>query len=429
MDQVQFPGYVYIAMNKISSDDNQIVVAGELTAGSNANYFLATLDSMIKKTGYSDIIIDFSRCSAAFAGAMLGICVQLMAYREAGIAITLRLPDDRKLHRLFKNSNWAHWIDPQVFDRSTFRGHTQVPAIHYRDSREQHSAVNQIVNAILGAVPDLHREDFAAFEWSINEITDNVLVHANSTVGGLVQLSTFQRNRKVVQYVVADPGIGIPATLRAAHPEITSDTDALDKAIREGVTSDRSLGQGNGLYGSYQVCNHCHGAFNIHSGHSLLRLDSQQRLSITDSPHPYKGTLIVAEIDFSNSGLLQEALRFGGKKYTPVDFLETHYEGEADDNLTFMMTAESESFGSRLAGTPIRTRLINLYQMSGKQKIIVDFSSVPLVSSSFADEVFGKLFTEIGPMAFMEKFELRNATDTINQLIDRAIKQRMVTGT
>jgi hypothetical protein len=282
-----------------------------------------------------------------------------------------------------------------------------------------------IVNAILGAVPDLHRQDFAAFEWSINEITDNVLTHSQSKLGGLVQVSTFQRNEKIVQYVVADAGVGIPATLRETHPEITSDTDALDRAIREGVTRDKSIGQGNGLYGSYQICNHCEGTLSVDSGHALLQLDSKGRLAVKNSTVPYSGTLVVAEINFSKRGLLEEALKFGGKRHIPVDLVETNYESAAGDVITFTILNESKSFGSRPAGTPVRTKLMNLYQMSGKRKVVVDFTGIPLISSSFADEVFGKLFVEIGPMAFMSKFEIRNAMETINQLIDRAIAQRM----
>ena len=89
---------------------------------------------------------------------------------------------------------------------------------------------------MLGAVPDLERSDFAAFEWAVNEITDNVLVHSNSVVGGIVQVSTFAKFRKRVQFVVADAGIGIPVSLRSGKPEIHSDMDALDQAIRRRVS-------------------------------------------------------------------------------------------------------------------------------------------------------------------------------------------------
>ena len=413
-------------MSTIKRDNNEIKVEGDFQSR-DLHRLLATHHSAIEKAGYSDVVVDFSRCTSAFPSSMLAVCAQLMAYREAGIDLRLQLPDDKKLSRLFVNSNWAFLIDPHSFDQSVFRGHTHVPATNYRNPEEQSRSVNLIVNAILGAVPELHRQDFAAFEWSINEITDNVLTHANSKVGGLVQVSTFQRNKKIVQYVVADAGLGIPATLRATHPELTSDSDALDRAIREGVTRDKSVGQGNGLYGSFQICHHSRGSFVIDSGYAILELDSKQRISVNKSAIPYGGTLVVAEIDFSKQGLLEEALKFGGKKHTPVDIIEMSYENDTGSELLFKMVDESKSFGSRPAGTPVRTKLMNLYRMGGDRKIVIDFWDVPLISSSFADEVFAKLFVEIGPTAFMRKFVFRNEMDTINQLIDRAISQRVAT--
>ena len=59
------------------------------------------------------------------------------------------------------------------------------------------------------------------------------------------------------------------------------------------------------------------------------------------------------------------------------------------------------------------------------QVIYIDFSDVALVSSSFADEVVGKLFVELGPLAFMQRFAFRNVAPTVKQLVDKAISQRI----
>jgi hypothetical protein len=58
----------------------------------------------------------------------------------------------------------------------------------------------------------------------------------------------------------------------------------------------------------------------------------------------------------------------------------------------------------------------------------VDFSGVPVISSSFADEAFGKLFLQLGPMQFMQRVRLVNTIDTVESLINRAIEQRMKVG-
>src|SRR5687767_4758297 len=172
----------------------------------------------------------------------------------------------------------------------------------------------------------MERSSFAAFEWSINEITDNVLTHAESSIGGIVQVSTFQKNKKMVQYLVADAGETIPRTLRTTHSDIVSDIDALDRAIREGVTRDKSIGQGNGLFGTYQICSHCKGSFQLESRYAKLTYTDRGGLHIWKENIPYEGTLVVASVDFSRPDLLEEVLRFGGQSYTPVDYIETNYE-------------------------------------------------------------------------------------------------------
>jgi len=389
---------------------------------------LAGLHGAIQEAGYVDVVLDFSNCEVAYPAPMLALCAQVAKLHYEGIDFSLVLPNSDKLQRLFRNANWAYFLDPRQCEPSTFRGYTQVPATLYSSAEEQYQAVNRIVNAILGAIPNIARKDFAALEWAVNELTDNVLVHSQSPVGGLVQVSTFQPNKKLVMFTVADAGIGIPNSLRQGHPELTSDVDALDKAIREGVTRDKSLGQGNGLFGTYQICSHSQGSFQVESGYARLSFYEPQGLKIAREGVPYEGTLVVAEIDFSIPDLLQEALKFNGRVHEPFDYVESRYEDAQARCVTFKIADEANSFGSRVAGTPLRNRLANLARMCPGEEVIVDFDDVALVSSSFADELIGKLFAEFGPLEFMARFKLVNISPTVQQLIDRAISQRMANG-
>jgi anti-sigma regulatory factor (Ser/Thr protein kinase) len=389
---------------------------------------LVGLHQAVQDAGYRDLILDFGQCTAAFAGPMLALCAQVMRLRAARVDVELVWPNDQKLARLFKNANWAHFIEPRNCPPSEFKGHSQVPATHFTNADEQQRAVNRIVNAILGAIPELDRKELAALEWSVNEITDNVLNHAQSSIGGLVQVSTFQRSRKRVEYIVADAGVGIPSTLRATHPALTSDAEALEQAIREGVTRDKNVGQGNGLFGSYQICSHSNGFFQVESGYGKLMFTERDGLRIATERIPYEGTLVAAQIDFSVPRLLEEALSFGGKAHQPTDYVELRYEQHDTEDLLFRLADESPSFGSRVAGAPVRKKLLNLARMCPGRKIVLDFDGVPLVSSSFADEVVGKLFAELGPLAFMQRFQFRNIDQTARQLVDRAIAQRMAVG-
>jgi hypothetical protein len=378
-----------------------------------------------QKAGFDDVILDFSGCTAVLPTPILAICARVINMREKGVGFSLLLPKKHELNRHFVNANWAHLLGPTENRPSQFRGFTILPATHFRDSDEQHQAVNRILDGILGAIPGLSREGLAALEWSVSEITDNVLVHAQSPVGGLVQMSMFKRTTKRIEYIVVDAGVGIPKTLRQSHPELTSDSAALEQAIREGVTRDKDLGQGNGLYGSFQVSSHSRGIFHLQSGFAKLAFTAPRGLQVTTEKVPFDGTLISAQIDLSDPKLLQEALIFGGRRHVPVDFVETHYEHFQRPEVQFVLKNETHSVGSRLAGTPLRNKLMNLLQMCPSQKIVFDFQDIQLISSSFADEVFAKLFVDIGPTAFAQRFEFLNLPALIRQLIDKAIAQRM----
>lgn len=390
---------------------------------------LACLHHAVTDCGYRDVVLDFSECTETYPGPMLALCSEMLRLRSDQIDAELILPLKTDLARLFVNANWAHLLEPRKFDASRFRGHTQIPATQFTNPAEQNDAVNRIINAILGGIPDIRRENFAALEWAVNELTDNVIVHSQSDIGGLVQVSNFRRNSKIIEFTIADSGLGIPSTLRSGGTFVGSDADALDRAIREGVTRDKSIGQGNGLYGSYQICCHSGGAFQIESGHArLLYRPGPHGLEIRDQKVPVKGTLVIAKINFSDPDLLKDALRFSGKSHKPVDYIEAKYEGDADETIHVSLAQEAQSFGSRVAGTPIHIKLYNLVHMCPGQPIEIDFSDIPLVSSSFADEVFGKLFVKLGPLEFMQRIRFKNVEQTVRMLIDRAISQRVSTG-
>jgi hypothetical protein len=227
----------------------------------------------------------------------------------------------------------------------------------------------------------------------------------------------------VVEFDVCDAGVGIPKTLRESDHSILTDHEALDRAIREGVTRDKALGQGNGLFGTYQVCALSMGEFYIHSGWANL---SHERSGLHVYPEtiPFVGSLVLARINFAEKGVLEHALKFGGKSAPYYDYVEKSYESLGDNEMRLQLVKEATSLGSRIAGIPVRTKILNLLSMSSGQVFTIDFEDVPLLSSSFADEVFGKLFVELGPIRFGQQIRFEKISPLVRGLIDRAIVQR-----
>ena len=65
------------------------------------------------------------------------------------------------------------------------------------------------------------------------------------------------------------------------------------------------------------------------------------------------------------------------------------------------------------------------YLNSGAAYLVLDFSGVSMVSSSFADETIGKLAERFGMIGFGERFRLVNMSQQVRMLLDRAISLRI----
>ncbi len=390
---------------------------------------LAALHETVVVRGHQDVILDFTACSLAFSGAMLPICAQVMLLQQRGVGFNVVLPEYDRTYRLFINTGWAHLLSPDEYDpidRSRFD--RQFPVARYATHDEQETLLNELLDKLLAVVPNFNRSAFAAVEWSLNEISDNVLNHSQSSIGGLLQLSVFDSRRHRVEFTVADAGVGVPRTLRPTRPEIKSDADSLLASVRSGVTRNAVDFQGNGLYGTLEICRAGGGRFSMNAGNGVL-FTTGQTVTSRNEAVPFCGTTVDALIDFSEPALLERALAIDGRVHRPVDYIELRYEQNDLRFVPFVLAEQAPSFRSRPAGKPARTKLANLVTACPGQTILVDFSGVPVVSSSFADEVFGKLFLELGPMRFMQAIRMVNVTPTVQALLDRAIAQRMQTPT
>ena len=79
----------------------------------------------------------------------------------------------------------------------------------------------------------------------------------------------------------------------------------------------------------------------------------------------------------------------------------------------------------RKSGEKIRFELINVYKQSNKT-ITLDFANINIISSSFADELIGKLVTEFGFYGFNNIFKLKNMNANVQSIVQRSVAQRMM---
>lgn len=262
-----------------------------------------------------------------------------------------------------------------------------------------------------------------------------MLNHAECEEGGVVQVSTFTEARKIA-FGVADSGRGILSSLREGHPDLRTDAQAIGEAMKAGITRDPDAGQGNGIAGALRIATMSKGLFEITSGLAqiVIRTDRTQeqpghqadaKVYERREPQRFQGTVVYAELGLDAQFDFSEALGFSGEPPEPVDIIELRYETERGDAVLLKLREESTGFGSRPAGRQLRTKCMNLLNAQPTKPLVLDWTGVPLVSSSFADELVGKLFASLGPLAFSARVRNVGMEAMVRGLVDKAIMQRV----
>ena len=408
-------------------DENRVRFVGRVNALAHRQFMSCLHDC--RKRGYDDVVLDFSTCEAAFLIGMIPLLSSTDQLRREGVDVTIELPEMPDLERLFLNTNWAHFLQPARFDKSDTTHGRHLSAQRFGDSNQQQQLVNEFMDVVMRNMT-LDRRVIAGLEWSVNEITDNVLNHAECEEGGIVQVSTFMEGRKIA-FGVADSGRGILSSLREGHPGLRTDAQAIDEAMKAGITRNPDEGQGNGIAGTLRIATLSKGSFQITSGLARIEVRTDQASGSPDSrvyeereAQRFVGTIVYAELGIDTRFRLSEALGFSGEPHEPVDIIESLYETDAGDAVVLKLRDESTGFGSRPAGRQLRTKCENLLNAEPAKPLVLDWTGVPLVSSSFADELVGKLFASLGPLRFSVRVRNLGMDATVRGLVDKAIMQR-----
>lgn len=357
------------------------------------------------------------------ADGILPICTEVEKYKKnCNIDFDIILPKSEYLRRLFINTNWAHILNDK-FDESKFSGFTQYPTVKVANDDDLSDVMKGILECIIRATRIESYESFAVVEWCINEILENVLRHSNSEFGALIHMSKFKKNHKIVEVVIADGGIGIPDSLRDNEKYANaSDPELIYEATREGITNGK--GQGNGLFGALYASRLSGGYFKIMSGRGSLMADCDRKRVINSKLEsiPFKGCVVCMALNYAEPKILENALQFNGKIHNPVStFLDVTY-GNNEYNIN--LKKEIPSCSTRNYGENMRNKILNLLTTCGVDHVSLIFDGVGTVTSSFADELFGKLYNILGKDIFFQKIRIKNLSSTSKFIVNRAIVMR-----
>lgn len=189
------------------------------------------------------------------------------------------------------------YIGKKINETSTVRP-TTIPLqnVTYESSYQwlESTFVNWIANRI-----GVQNATLGNIEMCLGEIFNNIRDHSTENIGCIYAQHYPNKNKLV--FTIADFGVGIPDNIRKLNREL-NDSEALNQAIREGVTSKTSpRNLGAGLHTLIKnIVDGTKGSVHIHSGYGILNASGGKDGIEVDSHLTqgyYPGTFLEVVID------------------------------------------------------------------------------------------------------------------------------------
>src|SRR3954452_14277713 len=99
-------------------DGDRLIFDARVTAAAALDAIAAL--SQARRDGAAGLTLDFSQAQRAYPEAMMQIVAHVEHLRRAGMHFDLIAPADRRLASVFDASNWAHIINPAMYDASAY---------------------------------------------------------------------------------------------------------------------------------------------------------------------------------------------------------------------------------------------------------------------------------------------------------------------
>ena len=199
------------------------------------------------------------------------------------------------------------------------------PEIFTFDSESINDECNAIVSNLL-KIHDIELSVVQSFNYCLYEVLDNVLTHSGKNSGVLV--SRYSAEKKQIQVLVADDGMGIHKSLTGndLYKELTEE-EALQHVILDKVTDGK--GMGFGLYSTKNLITFAGGTLVIVSGQHKLVYDGLQ--SSVCEKETTEGTVVYLAVNANREINANDVV--DNRTDCAADFNEVFLEDEDLDNL------------------------------------------------------------------------------------------------
>ena len=356
------------------------------------------------------------RGTSVYPNACVPVAGIIEYYRQKGIEFHTNIATSEYLSS-------CHFVSPVYLSDSEISAlHNPFDQVFRYDTPAQVAAFTQKCVDCFSRQTICNAGTLESLIWCINEVMDNVLLHSQSAAGYV--MAQFHSQNNHIAICVSDTGVGIYNSLKSSAHHPSKAIDALTLAIQEGVGDGQ--GQGNGLFGLYQIVRANGGRLTLTSGPASLMLTENLELQKYDNlpyvDRNYQGTTVDFQLDLNKVVDIKTAFAsIGG-----FDGFDIRIDNmlQEDDSLIYNVFENCEGTATREAGRLLMNDVINTVRRA-KRKIYLDFSQITTVSSSFIDEFIAKMIIEMGIVNFNQIVSIIGMNDTVKHLCERSIYMRI----
>lgn len=304
---------------------------------------------------------------------------------------------------------------PETFERHAEEGRFITLRL-VEDDQAVFQATNAVCDLVLRQFDDA-RAFLPALEWAVNEIIDNIGLHSQSPVPGAVCAQYFpQRHR--LDIGICDVGRGIKASLGESI-FLWSHGDAVTKALQRGITRNRAVGQGNGLAGCHEIVRQNGGNFHVWTGDVDYHASERRERGDFSQIPPIAGTGLFLRLDTHHPVDLGQTF-IGESTWSYIDAESIRVQ----DRGGLRIRDECFHTGTRAPAATLRRKIMAILP-DYDGPLILDFDGVETATSSFLDELLGRLAEHLGERAFGEKIKLVNISKLLLDMANVVIHQRL----
>ncbi len=275
------------------------------------------------------------------------------------------------------------------------------------------------------------------FGWSLYEVMDNVFQHSGAKYGYVSM--QYHYSSKRLNIAVTDIGKGIIRSMSEGvmvkdtkidsevfmnHFKKSEYGSIIKYAVNKGVTSKGNNNKGMGLYGLTESVRQNGGTFIIDSGKGSYEYNSQndepsKTREFIYSPIEFVNgdnvkylTCVNWSLDISNPVNMSSILDV---EYTSSE-TDEYYDEDLQCHVVDMIKYEAQ-VATRNGGAKVSNVIGNLVN-DGAEHILLDFESIDIISSSFADEIIK------AEMRYPRRIFFRNCSDEIILVLKYARNDR-----